>query len=325
MSALGFAWAAQPGPQSEAISADWCPEILFGGSAGGGKSDFLLGDFLQDVSTYAEAWRGVIFRRTYRELEELVGRSHEIYPQTGARWYSGDSLWRWRNGAVLRMRYLERDLDVTRYQGHSYAWIGWDELTQWPTAFAYRYMRSRLRSAKAVPTKRIRCSANPGGVGHQWVKALFIDPAPLGFVPITDKVTGMDRMFVPSKLTDNAILMAADPHYAGRLAGMGSPELVRAMLEGDWNVVTGAYFPEFTTDLHVIRPRTLPKHWTRFRAFDWGSAKPFCCLWIAIADGTTEFPAGTAVVYREYYGSSGEPNVGIKMSAEAVGRGILER
>lgn len=320
-------WAPQPGPQSDAIAADWCPELLYGGAAGGGKSDFLLGDFLQDVPTYGAAWQGALFRRTYPELEELINRSRELFPATGAEWTEQKKTWTWPNGAMLRMRYLEREQDATRYQGHQYTWIGWDELGQWATMFAYRYLRARLRSAKSVPTMRIRCSANPGGVGHHWIKSYFIDPAPTGFVPLRDDETGMERMFIPSRVTDNRILLANDPGYIGRLKGLGSPTLVRAWLEGDWSVIVGAYFPEFSTDKHVIAPRDLPPSWPRFRALDWGSARPFAVGWWAVSDGSLPaFPRGALVNYREWYGMQpGQPNVGVKMTAEEVADGILTR
>ena len=286
----------------------------------------MLGDFLQDVPTYGDAWRGVIFRRTYPELEELISRSKEIYASTGGVWAEQPKWWKWPNGAILRMRYLERPDDALRYQGHQYTWIGWDELTQWASPFAYRYLRGRLRSAHAVPTKRIRAAANPGGAGHHWVKATFIDPAPTGYTPIRDEETGMERMFIPSKLHDNTILMGSDPGYVGRLRGLGSPELVRAMLEGDWSVVSGAFFPEFSMEKHVIEPRALPGHWLRYGAGDWGSAKPFAWLWLAVSDGTLpEFPPGALIVYREWYGTTGEPNVGVRMVAEDVAQGIADR
>lgn len=319
-------WAPQLGPQTDAICADWCDELFYGGAAGGGKSDFLLGDYLQDVGRFGSAWQGVIFRRTYPELEELVARSREIYPQTGAEWHEQKHRWTWPGGEVLRMRYLEREADATRYQGHQYTWIGWDELTQWPSAYAYRYLRARLRSARAVGTKRIRAAANPGGVGHHWVKAMFIDPAPGGYVPLLDPETGMRRMFIPAKLRDNAVLLAHDPNYAGRLKGLGSPELVKAWLEGDWSVIQGAYFTEFSMARHVMAPRALPAHWTRFRAIDWGTASPFAVLWCAVSDGElTEIPRGAIVVYREWYGSTGEPNVGLKMDAARVAQGVAAR
>lgn len=319
-------WSPQPGPQNDAICADWCDELFYGGAAGGGKSDFLLGDYLQDVGRYGSAWQGVIFRRTYPELEELVARSREIYPQTGAEWHEQKHRWTWPGGEVLRMRYLEREADATRYQGHQYTWIGWDELTQWPSAYAYRYLRARLRSAHKVDRKRIRGAANPGGVGHHWVKAMFIDPAPGGYVPVLDPETGMTRMFIPARLKDNTVLLASDPGYAGRLKGLGSPELVRAWLEGDWSVIQGAYFTEFSMARHVIEPRALPGHWTRFRMGDWGTASPFAFLWGAVSDGElSDIPRGAIVIYREWYGSTGEPNVGLKMDAARVAQGVAAR
>lgn len=319
-----MAWAAQPGPQADALTATWCTELFFGGARGGGKSDYLLGDFLQDVPAYGAAWQGILFRRTYPELQQLIRRSQAIYPRTGARWHEQDKEWRWSSGAVLRMRYLEREADASRYQGHEYTWIGWDELTQWASDAAYKALRACLRSAAAVPDKRVRSTGNPGGPGHQWVKAYFVDPAPLGGQPVDDPVTGMSRMFIRSRVEDNRVLMAADPTYVARLRGVGSPELVRAWLEGDWSVITGAYFTEFGPQ-HVIRPIALPVEWTRFRAMDWGSARPFAVHWFAVSDGTLPGIAkGALVLYREWYGAAG-PNVGLKMTAEQVAAGVLSR
>lgn len=313
------------GPQVEAITATWCPELLFGGARGGGKSDFLLGDYLQDVHTYGRHWQGIIFRRTLPELEQLRNRSATIYPATGGVWRASSNTWVWPNGAKLLMRYLERPQDATRYQGHQYSWIGWDELTQWASSKAYKELTACLRWAEAdVKTKRIRCTANPGGAGHQWVKNRFIDPNPAGFMPIWDEETKSYRMFIPSKVVDNRILLASDPYYIARLQGVGSPELVRMWLEGDWNVVAGSYFPEFRTSLHVVAPERLPEHWTRFRALDWGSARPHCNLWFAVSDGTHKYPKGALIVYREDYGAS-EPNVGLKLTVEQVAKRILAK
>lgn len=326
-------WAPQPGPQSDAICAAWCEELLYGGAAGGGKTDFLLGDYLQDVPAYAAAWQGILFRRSMPELEEMMARSAEIYPQTGAVWREQKKSWYWPNGARLRMRYLEADRDATRYQGGAFPWIGWDELGQHPTPFGYKYLRGRLRSAHPIPRKRIRASANPGGVGHQWLKAKFVTPAPLGNTLLTDPETGGDVLFIRARLQDNHILTANDPRYADRLRGMGSAALVKAWLDGDWDVVAGAFFDEFSVDRHVVRAHTLPDSWPRFRSMDWGSARPFSVNWWAISDGTLpQYPRGALVCYREWYGvktdaATGiyEPNVGIKLTAEEVGRGIVER
>lgn len=329
-------WAPQPGPQADAISATWCPEIFFGGAAGGGKSDFLLGDYLQDVPTYGSAWRGIIFRRTYPELEELLARAHEIFPPSGGKWREQKRTWIWPNGATLKFRYCERDKDARRYQGHQYTWIGWDELTQWASLFAYRFLRSRLRSAQPVPTKRIRGAGNPGGPGHLEVKSYFIDPAPMGFEPIFDEVTGTERMFVPSKLSDNAILVANDAGYEGRLRGLGGL-LAEAMLAGNWDIIEGAYFDCWDPGRHIVRPFPIPETWMRFRAGDWGSAKPFSIGWWAVVGDDTPvidehrqtrvvLPRGALVRYREWYGcKDGQPNTGLKLTAEQVAAGIAQR
>jgi hypothetical protein len=318
-------WQPQPGPQSLAIAAHWCPELMFGGARGGGKSDFLLGDYMQDIGL-GPAWRGILFRKSYAELEELVTRAHEIYLPLGAQYQVAKSTFLFPSGATLKMRYLEHERDAAKYQGHQYTWAGWDELTNWASDAAYMKIKACVRSAHGIPNKRIRCSANPGGVGHHWVKSYYVDHNPLGMELIEGK-----RMFIPSKLTDNTILMSNDPEYIETLKELGSPELVRAWLDGDWDVITGCYFPEFRRDVHVLEPFELPKHLTRFRSCDWGSAKPFSVGWWAVSvgiwtpDGKYLSP-GAIIRYREWYGCKpGKPNTGIRKTGNEVGRGIKER
>jgi hypothetical protein len=114
--------------------------------------------------------------------------------------------------------------------------------------------------------------------------------------------------------------------YVARLRASGAPELVRAWLEGDWNVIAGAFFPEFDMSRHVIAPRELPEHWFRFRSLDWGSARPFSVGWWAVSDGElADIPRGALVRYREWYGSTGKPNEGLRMTAEEVAQGIAQR
>lgn len=319
-------WQPQEGPQSLAIAAHFIPELMFGGARGGGKSDFLLGDFLQDVPNYGPNWRGILFRKSYAELEELVLRAHDIYLPLGAHYQVAKSTFVFPSGATLKMRYLEHERDAAKYQGHQYTWAGWDELTNWASSSAYDKIKACVRSAHGVPNKRIRSSANPGGLGHHWVKAYFVDPNPFGMELIDGK-----RMFIPSKLKDNKILMTNDPEYEDTLRELGSPELVRAWLDGDWSVITGAYYPEFRLDKHVLEPFELPKHLLRFRSCDWGSAKPFSVGWWAVSDGIEHpsgkwLPPGAIIRYREWYGmKEGRPNTGLRMTGNQVGRGIIER
>lgn len=212
-------------------------------------------------------------------------------------------------------------------------WIGWDELTQWHSLWPYRYLRSRLRSAHHVPTKRIRAAANPGGASHIEVKSYFVDVAPAG-VPFLDAETGIERMFIPAKLNDNRILVDNDPTYRGRLRALGG-NLARAMEDGDWSIIEGAFFDNWSQARNVVQPFKVPSGWVRFVSLDWGSAKPFSVGWWAVCDDPFEatnangdlitIPRGAMVRYREWYGSTGEPNVGLKLTAEKVSEGVRAR
>lgn len=330
-------WHAQPGPQLEAIRKHWVPELFFGGAVGGGKSDFLLGDFAQDVPNYGPAWQGIVFRKSYPQLEELIARSKQIYPawfglDAKTAWTTGNTTWTWPNGATLKFRHAEDDDSWMNYQGHSYPWMGYDELPHWSTPIFYREMKTRWRAAGAkIPNKRIRATGNPGGVGHEWIKRYFaIDRYPLGGELVAKDLVGNTRMFIRSRVTDNKILLANDPEYIDRLRSIGSEALVQMYLDGDWNVIAGAYFPEFSIKRHVIPPFEIPKSWMRFRAMDWGSSTPFCVIWYAVSDGDLvdgrQYPRGALVAYREWYGAKpDETNVGLKMTAEEVADGILSR
>lgn len=320
-------WLPQPGPQLKAIEADWCDELFFGGARGGGKSDFLLGDYLDDIDL-GDKWRGIVFRKTYNELEELQIRARELFPAYGGEYKSNASAshpftncWYFPGGATLKMRYLEHERDADGYQGHQYTWIGFDELTNHATPYGYNKLKACLRNPWGIHG-RIRASGNPGGKGHIWVKARFIDQMP-PYTPFDDPETGLTRMFIPSKVTDNRYLRD-NKQYISLLKSSGSVELVKAWLDGDWDVVAGAFFDCWDRAKHVIKPFTIPKDWQRFRSFDWGSSRPFSVGWWAISDGTTDHPRGAIIRYREWYGAS-EPNVGLKLTAEAVAQGIVKR
>jgi hypothetical protein len=298
-------------------------EVFFGGARGGGKTDGVLGEWAQHAQRYAKDAIGLMVRRTRVELGETFERARALFGPLGASFTTVPMRCVMPNGARLTFAYLERDADAESYQGHSYTRVYVEEAGNFPSPKPILKLMATLRSGAGVPC-RIRLTGNPGGPGHQWVKARYIDPAPAGMAVLADPETGLDRVYIPSRVTDNRHLGS---DYVQRLRASGSPELVRAWLEGDWSVISGAFFPEFSLARHVIAPRELPSHWTRFRSLDWGSARPFSVGWWAVSDGTvSDIPRGALVRYREWYGMQpGQPNVGLKMTAEAVAQGIASR
>jgi hypothetical protein len=302
-------WSPQP-KQSQALECN-AFELFFGGAAGGGKSDFLLADFTAGINTWRDAWKGILFRRTYDELQELHARARQLYIPLGAKLTDKGRVYQFPTGATLRMSYLEHDNDVERYQGHQYPWIAFDELGNYPTDYAWRYMVSRCRSPSGAPCY-IRGTGNPGGAGHAWIKNRFID----GYVPgktykTTDGKTPITRCFIPSTIEDNKILMENDPGYVERMK-MLPQQMYRALRFGDWDVFAGQVFDEFRRAKHVVKPFALEQgKWVKFYAFDWGYAKPFALTKLAVNGD------GKVVQYGEIYGCvEGEYNKGIRMPSD---------
>jgi hypothetical protein len=349
------AWTPQLGTQTDAITATWCEELFFGGARGGGKTSYLLGDFAQGVSNWGKDWKGILFRKTLPELANVIEQSKKIYPSMGAIYKETKKTWHFSNGAILKFRSMEREQDADKYQGHEYTWIGFDELPNWKDDKAYLKLKACLRSPAGVSVKRIRATGNPGGVGHMWVKHRFIDPAPQGYEPIDEMkyinfFTGEQsqepmegknwasvlstRMFIPSKIQDNQILLQNDPNYIARLAQTGSVELVKAWLGGDWNAIQGAYFDSWSNERHVVDWFEIPRHWTRIRSMDWGFSKPFSIHWWAISDGSPVklngekviFPKDAMICYREWYGMEAQkPNVGLRLGIKKIAEGIKNK
>ena len=155
------------GPQTDFLSSSE-REVLYGGAAGGGKSYAMLADPLHGLNN--ANFSGLLVRHTTEELRELIQKSQELYPRAipGIKWSERKSQWISPRGGRLWMSYLDKDMDVTRYQGQAFNWIGFDELTQWSSPYAWDYMRSRLRSAYATELGLyMRATTNPGGAGHQ--------------------------------------------------------------------------------------------------------------------------------------------------------------
>ena len=286
------------GPQEEFLSSSE-EDVLYGGAAGGGKSFALLVDPLRYC--HNPNHRGLLLRRTLDELTELIDKSRQLYPKAfpKAHFRESKSTWVFPSGATMWFTYLDRDKDVTRFQGQAFNWIGIDEITQYPSPYVWDYLRSRLRTTdpELQPYMSMRCTGNPGGVGGWWIKKMYIDPSEYNKAfPATDVESGQQllypeghekarqplfyRKFIPARLTDNPYLMQ-DGRYEAMLRSLPEVERKR-LLEGDWDVAEGAAFPEFSKERHVVAPFEVPTNWPRIRAADYGYASPSCVLWGAI-------------------------------------------
>lgn len=303
-------------------------EIFFGGARGGGKSDGVLGEWMNHADRYGINASGLMLRRTRTELMDTIERSRAIYGPLRWTYHEQEKTWRDPRGARLKFGYLERDADAELYQGHSYTRVYIEEAGNFPSPVPVMKLMATLRSGADVPVG-MRLTGNPGGPGHQWIRARYIDYAPLGNRIIRDPGSGLERLFIPSKV-DNNVHIDAEA-YKKRLRASGSPELVRAWLAGDWTVTLGAFFDCFSTARHVIPPFEIPPEWMRFRSMDWGSAAPLCVQWWSVVSDDYSvhgrvLPRGCLVLYREWYGMQpGQPNVGLKLHAEVVGKEILQR
>jgi hypothetical protein len=332
----------QPGPQSLLITCP-CFEVFFGGARGGGKTFGMLLEWLSHQDEWGDKASGIMVRRTFKQLEDTIKAAKALFIPLGAKWTNSVDKYAtfvFPNGSEIRFRHLENDEDAENYQGHSYTRLYIEELGNFPRPEPIFKLVATLRSPYGVPCG-FRATGNPGGPGHQWVKSRYITPAPLGYKvlketyanPWTGETIIRDRVYIPSRITDNKFL---GNDYIANLHMVGSPKLVRAWLEGDWSVVDGAFFDNFDMNRHVIRPIPLSAKWLRFRAGDWGSAKPFAFGWfvsvsdpvqIHLTDGRPHIiPRGALIMYREWYGCQKDKyDTGLKLTVEQAADGIIAR
>ena len=277
-------------------------EVLFGGAAGGGKSFGQMVDALLFALKYPGS-KQLVLRRTFAELDKsLIRTSLALFPREIYTFNSSSHTGKFKNGSCIDFGYCATENDVYQYQSAEYDTIRFDELTHFTEA-QYIYLISRVRGANSYP-KQIKSSTNPGGVGHSWVKARFVDPSEPHKAFLGED--GMTRIFIPSFLDDNAFLLKGDPEYRKRLLALPERER-RALLYGDWDIFEGQYFSEFSREKHTCLPFEIPRGWRKYRTIDYGLDR-LACLWIAIS------PDGHAFVYREYC----ESNLPIGDAATAI-------
>jgi hypothetical protein len=273
-------------------------EALYGGAAGGGKSEALYMLPLVRGFHKLPRFKGIIFRRTYPELEaEIILRSYEWYSDSGGTYNSEKRRWTWPSGAIMQFGHCEHEQDIRKYDSAEYNYAAFDELTSF-TEFQYTYFFSRVRTSIAGLPTIIRSGTNPGNVGHAWVRRRFVEPGPSNII-YRDVRTGLLKIFIPCLPTDNPFI---DPGYYQRLQAMPEAER-RAKANGDWWTFEGQVFDEWRDihrdnepahACHVIDDFPIPEWWPKILAVDWGFSAMTYGLWGAIN------PQRKLILYREY-------------------------
>ncbi len=362
-------WKPLPGSQTLVMSCP-CHSILYEGTRGPGKTDSQIMFFRKHVGKgYGAFWRGVIFDREYKNLDDLISKSKRWFPmfQDGARFIASrsDYKWVWPTGEELLFRQIKKKSDYWNYHGQEFPFIGWNELSKYPTSELFDEMMSCNRSSfrpedfplpdgkggqwflPAIPLV-VFSTTNPYGAGHNWVKKRFIDAAAPGVVvyktvdvfnPMTQKrepiTKSQVRIFGSYK--ENIYL---SPEYIAELEGIRDPNKRKAWLWGDWDVVAGGAVDDVWNSAKCVKPRFMvPYSWSVNRSFDWGSTHPFSVGWWAEANGeyaTIIYPdgrkeqfcpaSGSKIRIAEWYGTEEiGTNRGLKMSAGDIAKGIVER
>lgn len=261
----------------------------YGGARGGGKTHVVRIKAVGGALRYPGI-RILIVRKTYPELQSNhIEPIIKLVPAALGSYNGQLRTMYFKNGSIIKFGHYQGDAAETEYQGQEFDWIFMDEATQF-TERQFRTLGGCLRGVNDIP-KRFYLTCNPGGVGHQWVKRLFIDRKYKVSDNPEECEDPKDYTFIPARVEDNVHLMKSSPAYVQMLSSL--PEhMRRAHRYGDWDALSGAYFQEFSEAVHVVKPFRIPGDWIRYRAFDYG-LDMLACYWIAVDY------RGRCYVYRE--------------------------
>ncbi len=279
-------------------------EALFGGAKGPGKTDALLAEGTRQINK--PGYKGIIFRRTLPKLTELIDRSHKWFGGTKAAWNGEKHRWVWENRAFLAFGSCKDEKDKYNYQGHEYHFLGFDQLEEF-TESQYLFLLAQNRTADKNINCYTRSTANPGNIGHAWVKGRFIDRLsgdgkPKYFKRVQgedsettkDDARGLSRAFVFSTVDDNKILLDNDPDYL-KILEMLSESDYKALRWGDWDIFAGQFFKEWSKRIHVVSKLDYSLPYRNFISIDYGYKNPASVGWYA------KYPE-KIIRYKEIYG-----------------------
>lgn len=297
-----------PSPKQQEFLRATAKYICFGGARGGGKSWVVRVCAILNALRYPGI-RICIIRKTYPELlANHVRPLQQMLPPSIATYNKSDKIFTFSNGSTISLMYCAREEDLDHAQGLEFEDITLDEGTQ-HTEGVFRKLIACLRSTQGYPL-HLRVTCNPGGIGHGWVKQLWIDRK------YTHGENPAEYQFIQSLVTDNHALMRAQPEYIRQLEAL-DPKLRKAWLEGSWDIFDGIYFETFRDnpnpqrrDTHVIEAFDPPKSWKRYRSYDFGYSRPFSCGWWCVDH------EGRMYRIMELYGCTDTPNEGVKWTAD---------
>ena len=299
--------------QLEFLKAGSIFEVAYLGGAGSGKSSVLLIDACRQMN-YPDA-KAVVFRRTTRELRQLLDYSYKIYGRLGAKWNEHKSKWQFPSGGQIFFSHMETAADKYQHDGQEYsAGVFFDEITSFEKD-QYLYLHSRCRSTNPELIPRVRCTGSPVGKHVDWVRNHFVDHGP--YKIYKDPKTQLSRLYIPATLDDNPYLMEGDRQYEQRLKMQGD-KVYQALRYGDWTKIEGICFPELNEQVHLI-PTYIPKpNDVIIRGFDYGFSAPFATIWIAYTEDKK------MICFKEYVGTADGTNKGLQMPANEVAKTIKD-
>lgn len=341
-------WSPFPGAQRLFLN---CPswECLLHGNRGGGKTDVLLMDFLQEVGKgHGADYRGLLLREATTELGDVIAKSLKWIPRMfpTASFNKSRKIWTFEDGETLWLNYARTEVDYFQYHGHEYPWIGWEELTNHAVDTIYLKLMSCNRCSNSNVPIKYRATCNPSGPGHSWVKERFIDTVGEGIIyqekqkieypdehgDMIKATVTVSRTHIKSYAAQNKSLNA-DPTYIAKIHTLTQNDdmLRKAWIEGSWDLVSDSFFSDvWRRKIHIIPEFKLPKSWTIFRSFDWGSSRPWAVTYFAISNGEQPkglgfyLPVGSTIIINEIYGWTGEANVGDRATSPQIAERTLE-